>query len=426
MVCDQPLDRAAPARRPTYLTTRARPRRGEAPLDEARQHVVDALPRHAGQAGDLRAVDDPRRISARYAFASYLVRPRLVNRSITRPRLVNHPSWCQFSRGSSGSTITKTVRPWECETNSTGRTPDLLAWAGLTEAAREKDREVVRAIPELLRLGRVWRHPRPLTRELVARGTRRNDNTLMGAGSTTQLPSIPVRVPWRKPKLRIFINYRRDDSAGYANSIYQSLVARFGADQVFMDVDTIAPGKNFDQRIDQTLSTCDVVVAVIGREWLTASHGRGPRLESPDDYVRLELERAIDRNIPLVPTLVHGADLPNADQLPQPLRPLLKRQAIELRNTSWKADVDRMTKAFEELARELRNSAGSADVADLLTKALSHVQRVPRRARTISLVLLAALVIALLGIGFTIHWLLIAVALAAIVWVIAAFAGSAR
>jgi hypothetical protein len=248
----------------------------------------------------------------------------------------------------------------------------------------------------------------------------------MSAGSGRHVRSNLRRLTRRTPKLRIFVNYRRDDSSGYANSIYQSLVVRFGADQVFMDVDTIAPGENFDQRIDQTLSTCDIVVAVIGREWLTASDGRGPRLASPDDYVRLELERAIARNIPLVPTLVHGATLPQAEELPQPLRPLVKRHAIELRNASWNADVGRMVEAFEELASQIRDSSATPDVGDLLAKALDHVQRVPRRARTIFLILLAALVIALLGIGFTIHWLLIAATIAALVWVIAAFTGSAR
>jgi hypothetical protein len=156
----------------------------------------------------------------------------------------------------------------------------------------------------------------------------------------------------RRPTIRIFLNYRRDDSSGYALSLYRDLVDHFGADQVFMDIDTISPGENFVERIEETMSTCDVVVALMGRDWLTAADEKGGRrLDDPKDFVRLELESAVERKVPLVPTLVHGARMPDGDELPESLRPVALRQAIELHDTSWDTDVARLIAVFERLAR---------------------------------------------------------------------------
>jgi hypothetical protein len=99
------------------------------------------------------------------------------------------------------------------------------------------------------------------------------------------------------------------------------------------------------------MSTCDVVVALIGRNWLTAADVDGNRrLEDPADFVRLELESAIDRDVPLVPTLVHSAQIPQANDLPEPLRPLVLRQGIELHDSTWRTDVARLIRVFERLA----------------------------------------------------------------------------
>lgn len=243
---------------------------------------------------------------------------------------------------------------------------------------------------------------------------------------TQPRPSLPIPLPWRRPKLRIFISYRRDDSSGYATSIYQSLAGRFGEDQVFMDVDGIVPGERFGDRIDETLATCDVVVAVIGRDWLTAADDTGRRLDSPGDFVRRELEHAIRRGIPLVPTLVHDARLPRAEELPPSLRPLVERHAIELHNASWSSDMSRLVKAFEDLARQLRAKDSQQDVGALLSDVLVRAERVPRRARLAVLILLAALFVTFVGVGFTVHWLLIAAAIAGLAWVIAYFTRRTR
>jgi hypothetical protein len=152
-------------------------------------------------------------------------------------------------------------------------------------------------------------------------------------------------------RLRIFLNYRRDDSAGYALSLYRDLAERFGDQHVFMDIDTIAPGENFVERIAETLAACDVVVAMIGRDWLEASDDEGRRrLNDPEDFVRLELANALTRSIPVVPALVHGARLPRKADLPEELQPLVLRQAVELRDSSWRDDVARLIEDFEQLA----------------------------------------------------------------------------
>ena len=110
---------------------------------------------------------------------------------------------------------------------------------------------------------------------------------------------------------RIFISYRRDDSAGHAGRIYDRLIDHFGRGQVFMDVDTIQPSLNFVEVVEQAVGVCNGLIAVIGREWLQASDaGGGRRLENPADLVRLEISTAQGRDIRVIPVLVQGAQMP--------------------------------------------------------------------------------------------------------------------
>lgn len=140
--------------------------------------------------------------------------------------------------------------------------------------------------------------------------------------------------------MRLFLSYRRADSAGYSGRLHDALVQQLGPDGVFQDVATIAPGQDFTVAIDRALDGCDAVLALIGPGWPTAAAPDGtPRLEQPDDYVRLELARALERDLPVVPVLVGGAELPSAEALPEELRPLLRRQAETLRDSNWHRDV---------------------------------------------------------------------------------------
>lgn len=150
------------------------------------------------------------------------------------------------------------------------------------------------------------------------------------------------------PQFRVFINYRRNDSGGYAGRIYDALRAHSSEWDVFMDIDAIDPGADFTEVIDESLETCDVVVAVIGRQWLQTSDERGRRrLEHPDDFVRLELLAALDRNVRVIPVLVQGAAMPSSEELPEELARLARRQGLELSDGRWRYDVGRLIEVLE-------------------------------------------------------------------------------
>ena len=107
---------------------------------------------------------------------------------------------------------------------------------------------------------------------------------------------------------RIFISYRRDDSAAHAGRLYDRLEGHFGQENVFMDVDAIQPGLDFVEVVQEAVGSCDALIAVIGKEWQRVVDGSGRRrLENPEDLVRLEIATALSRNIRVIPVLVQGA-----------------------------------------------------------------------------------------------------------------------
>jgi len=129
--------------------------------------------------------------------------------------------------------------------------------------------------------------------------------------------------------VRVFISYRREDTSGQAGRLYDALAEKLGQDNVFMDVDTIDIGVEFKHAIESAVSSCDVLFVMIGPRWLTAADSRGERrLSRADDYVRLEVEAALGRNIRVVPALIAGAVMPVADDLPGTLAPLALRNAV--------------------------------------------------------------------------------------------------
>jgi hypothetical protein len=157
---------------------------------------------------------------------------------------------------------------------------------------------------------------------------------------------------------QIFLSYRRDDSADAAGRIHDRLVPKYGADNIFMDVDNIPPGLDFRKVIDEAVGKCQLFLAVIGQVWLTTTDRDGRvRLENPADFVRLEIEAALDRDIPVIPVLVGGADVPRPDHLPVSLQPLGFRNAFPVRrNPDFHHDIDRLITWMEKLL-EARKSA---------------------------------------------------------------------
>ena len=138
----------------------------------------------------------------------------------------------------------------------------------------------------------------------------------------------------------IFISYRREDSEGQARALSIALAKYVGEDSVFLDVDSIALGRDFRQALHERLETCDVLLALIGPGWLDAKDPAGKRrLEDPGDYLRQEIATALVRNIPVTPVLVQGATMPAPERLPDDLKELAFRNGFELGHTRWHSDV---------------------------------------------------------------------------------------
>ena len=136
----------------------------------------------------------------------------------------------------------------------------------------------------------------------------------------------------------IFISYRREDATGYVHALRDRLAARFGANQIFMDVDSIEPGLDFVEVIESSVASCDVVLALIGKRWLQSQ-----RLQDPRDFVRLEIQAALARKIRVIPVLLEGTEMPNAEELPDGLAPLSRRQAFEISNRHFSDDLNQLS-----------------------------------------------------------------------------------
>lgn len=159
----------------------------------------------------------------------------------------------------------------------------------------------------------------------------------------------------------IFLSYRRDDSAGHAGWLHHLLAQHFGEERIFRDVDTIEPGLDFAEAIDAAVSSCDVLLAVIGKHWTAVVDENGQcRLDDPNDFVRLEIRTGLTRGIRVIPVLVHGARIPKSQELPEDLQPLARRRAFELRDTGWTDDVEELIRVLEKLLPD-EPARGSVD-----------------------------------------------------------------
>jgi hypothetical protein len=160
---------------------------------------------------------------------------------------------------------------------------------------------------------------------------------------------------------RIFISYRRDETAYPAGWLFDRLAQHFGSAQVFKDVDSIELGDDFVEVISRAVGSCDVLLALIGDQWLTITdlHGRR-RLDDPDDFVRLEIEAALARKVRIIPILVDGADMPRADELPAGLSGLVRRQALELSPSRFEYDTSRLLKVLDTTLAEMRPAQDDA------------------------------------------------------------------
>ena len=157
---------------------------------------------------------------------------------------------------------------------------------------------------------------------------------------------------------RFVISYRREDTQHFAGRIHDRLAGKFGADDVFMDIDAIDPGDDFTEAIDRALESAVALVAIIGPGWLDArDDGGNRRLENPADFVRLEIATALDRDIRVIPLLAEDARMPSADELPDDLRALSTRQAISIRHDRFHADASELVEALEVVSQAIENDA---------------------------------------------------------------------
>jgi hypothetical protein len=164
----------------------------------------------------------------------------------------------------------------------------------------------------------------------------------------------------------IFISYRRDDSEGEAGRLSDDLAESFHEDSVFMDVDAIQPGRDFRKAIDESILKCSVLLAIIGQGWLESKSALGQkRLEDESDFVRMEISSALQRDIPVVPVLVRGAKMPRAEQLPQDLRELAYRNAVELSHARWKSDLQVLIRALKPYLEQGGDSPASGSTRPL-------------------------------------------------------------
>jgi hypothetical protein len=155
----------------------------------------------------------------------------------------------------------------------------------------------------------------------------------------------------------IFINYRRQDTIATAGRIHDRLVRAFGRKRIFMDVDQIPAGADFARHIEAELTKCGVFLALIGSNWLGVQNNSGlPRLLDSHDLVTSEIRIALNTGVNVVPVLVDGASMPGANELPDLISSLTKRNAVELRNTQFGADADRLIAIIGELLNK-RTSA---------------------------------------------------------------------
>ena len=145
--------------------------------------------------------------------------------------------------------------------------------------------------------------------------------------------------------MSLFLSYRREDSAGYAGRLCEHLSTVFGPECVFMDVQDIGPGQDFAEAIETTISACQAVVVVIGPRWVADLKKRG----GGEDFVRHEVSVALRRNVTVIPVLVGGGTMPSSGDLPESLAALSRRQALEIRDTSFENDAKLLAAALQKV-----------------------------------------------------------------------------
>ena len=148
----------------------------------------------------------------------------------------------------------------------------------------------------------------------------------------------------------IFINYRKDDSSWNALALYNELQKYFAKEQIFKDFNTILPGDDFTISIQNALLKCDVLLVVMGKSWLGMKDAKGNRrLDDPDDFVRIEIATALERNVQVIPVLFDDIPMPTVDELPANMKTLVRRQFVEIETKRFEDDVRNLADAIRKV-----------------------------------------------------------------------------
>lgn len=190
----------------------------------------------------------------------------------------------------------------------------------------------------------------------------------------------------------VFLSYRRADTPKDAERLRADLARVFGRERVFLDTHSLPAGVDFAQAIDETIDACDVVVAMIGKQWIgPRPENETSRIHDLQDHVRLEIEKALGRQIKIIPVLVDGAAVPSAHDVPDSIHPLLRFHAIDLTQRRWAEDVEVLVKYIRETPRRTPMETG-------------EMRRIPWRRRRHLRFALAAMV-ALVAGAVSLLWL---------------------
>jgi formylglycine-generating enzyme required for sulfatase activity len=175
---------------------------------------------------------------------------------------------------------------------------------------------------------------------------------------------------------KIFINYRRGDDPGFAQALFGRLEQAFPSEQLFMDVDNIEPGLDFVRMIEEQVAQCDVLISVIGKNWTGARDETGcRRLDNPDDFVRIEIESALSQDKRVIPVLVGEASMPRADEVPESMKPLLRRHAVRLTHERFRADTEALIAALQRALNSAEEAQQTATDEQRLGREAQAKQR---------------------------------------------------
>ena len=189
---------------------------------------------------------------------------------------------------------------------------------------------------------------------------------------------------------KIFLSYRREDEPGFALALFGRLEQSFPSERLFMDVEGgIAAGQDFVRVLEDQVSSCDVMLALIGPKWLTAMEPMGRRrLDNPQDFVRIEIESALRLGKRVIPVLVHKTEMPRADALPEPLKPLARRNAVGLTQERFKADTQGLITALEgalaeaeAIRQQAATEAAAAEEQRAAERAAAKAEEAARTAK---------------------------------------------